>query len=319
MTRWLVTGAAGMLGRDLVELLGPERLTAATRADVDITDPDAVLHAVGAAVGPGDIVLNAAAWTDVDGAEAHHDAAYQVNAVGVGHLAAACKAVGARLIHVSTDYVFDGRGHRGRSGEPYPEDAPTSPVNNYGRGKLAGEQAVLRTLPDTGWVVRTAWLYGRHGNCFPRTMLRLAPDRATLDVVDDQRGAPTWSRALAGQLIALGRSAAPAGIYHGTAGGVTTWYGFARALFAELGMDPDRIRATDSGSFRRPAPRPADSVLGHDRWAAAGVAALPDWRPMLREAVAAGTFRADRSEPLSRLPARTAPRPGSWPGSTGPA
>ncbi|MFB6392182.1 dTDP-4-dehydrorhamnose reductase [Polymorphospora lycopeni] len=281
--RWLVTGAGGMLGHDLLAVLGRHpgaRVTAATRADLDLTDAAAVKSAVAG----HDLVVNAAAWTDVDAAETREAEATEVNGTGVTNLAAACAATGARLLHVSTDYVFAGDGR-----EPYPEDHPTAPVNAYGRGKLVGEQAVARLLPDTGYVVRTAWLYGAHGRNFVATMLRLAAERETLEVVDDQHGQPTWSYALAGRLVALGDAAragrAPAGVYHGTASGRTTWYGLARAAYALRGLDPDRIRPTTSEHFRRPAPRPAYSVLGHARWALAGLSPMPDWHDQLAQAL----------------------------------
>jgi dTDP-4-dehydrorhamnose reductase len=281
--RWLVTGAAGMLGSDLVEVLaeaGEHAVTAATRTSLDLTDAAAVTAAV-----PGhDVVVNAAGWTDVDGAESHEETATAVNGHAVATLARACAAHGARLLQLSTDYVLPGD-----ATSPYPEDAATGPVNAYGRGKLLGEQAVRTILPSTGYVVRTAWLYGVHGRNFVTTMLRLAGERDTLDVVDDQQGQPTWSYALAGQLVALGRAAwrgqAPAGIYHGTAAGSTTWFGLARAVFAGAGLDPGRIRPTTSARFPRPAPRPAYSVLAHGRWAAAGIPPLPDWHGMLASAL----------------------------------
>ncbi|GAB3839402.1 dTDP-4-dehydrorhamnose reductase [Micromonospora andamanensis] len=282
--RFLVTGAGGMLGRDLVDVLGtrPEhRVTPATRAELDIADAAAV-HA---AVDGHDVVVNTAAWTDVDGAEAHESAATAVNGDAVVHLATACAAHGARLLHLSTDYVFDGT-----ATAPYPEDAPTAPLNAYGRGKLVGEQAVTRLLPDTGYVVRTAWLYGRHGRNFVTTMLDLANRRDTLDVVDDQRGQPTWSHALARHLVMLAEAAhaghAAPGIYHGTCSGEATWYDLARAVFARHGLDPERIRPTTSARFVRPAPRPTYSVLGHGRWARAGLPPLPDWHATLADAFA---------------------------------
>ncbi|MET8234507.1 dTDP-4-dehydrorhamnose reductase [Micromonospora sp. NPDC005298] len=282
MTRLLVTGAGGMLGRDLVTVLGTRpdlKVTAAARADLDVTDPVAAL----AAVAGHDVVINAAAWTNVDGAETDEAAATAVNGHGVANLAAACATSGARLIQVSTDYVL-----AGDADFPYPEDAPTAPVNAYGRGKLVGEQAVARLLPDTGYVVRTAWLYGAHGPNFVATMLRLAGQREHLDVVDDQRGQPTWSYRLAERLVALADAAldgrAAPGVYHGTCAGQTTWYGLARAAFALVGLDPDRIRPTTSDRYPRPAPRPAYSVLGHSRWAVAGLPPLPDWHSTLVDA-----------------------------------
>jgi dTDP-4-dehydrorhamnose reductase len=288
VTRWLVTGAGGMLGRDLVALLAERpdvKLTALDRTGLDITDTDAVACAVAGQ----DIVVNAAAWTDVDGAETAEDAATAVNGRAVEHLASACLATGARLLHPSTDYVF-----AGDATSPYPEDAPAAPLNAYGRSKLAGELAVRSRLPHHGYVVRAAWLYGEHGANFVATMLRLAAQRDTVEVVDDQQGQPTWTAALARRLVQLGAAAlagtAPAGVYHGTAAGQTTWYGLARAVFAEAGLDPDRVRPTTSDRFPRPARRPRYSVLGHDRWALAGLPAMDDWRTALTEALRRPAF-----------------------------
>jgi dTDP-4-dehydrorhamnose reductase len=288
VTAVLVTGASGMLGRDLVAVLGARddlKVTAAGRADLDITSDSAVRALV-----PGhDVVINAAAWTDVDGAESAQAAATAVNGSAVSSLASACASTGAVLLQVSTDYVFPGT-----ASAPYAEDAAAAPVNAYGRSKLAGETAVLELLPSTGYVVRTAWLYGEHGRNFPATMLRLASSRPTLDVVSDEVGQPTWTVALASRLLALADAAlagrAPAGIYHATAAGSTSRYGLARAVFALSGLDPDRIRPVSAGAFPRPARRPAYTVLGHDRWAAAGQPPMPDWHDSLGDAVAAGAL-----------------------------
>lgn len=280
MTRWLVTGASGMLGREIADLLaaGPDEVRALSRAALDITDASALKSAVEDV----DVVLNAAAWTDVDGAETSETDATAVNGAGVRYLASACADSGALMVHLSTDYVFPGD-----ATSPIPEDAPTGPINAYGRSKLVGEQAVFESLPDAGYVVRTAWLYGEHGKNFVTTILNAAEQREFLDVVDDQRGQPTWARALARQLIALGGAAlagqAPAGAYHGTSSGETTWYGLARQAFELAGLDPDRVRPTTSDKFPRPAPRPSYSVLGHERWALAGLGPLPDWRDSLRD------------------------------------
>ncbi|MGW4161084.1 dTDP-4-dehydrorhamnose reductase [Streptomyces sp. NPDC004788] len=281
-TRWLITGAAGMLGRELADVLAEAGadVTALTRKDLDITDAEAVR----AAVAGHDVVVNAAAWTDVDGAEAEEAAATRINGDGPRVLAAACASSGAVLLQVSTDYVFPGD-----ATEPYRHDAPTSPINAYGRSKLSGEQAVLELLPERGYVIRTAWLYGAHGRNFVSTMLGLAGQRETVDVVDDQRGQPTWTRALARQLRDLGEAAlagrAPAGVYHGTATETATWFDLARAAFELTGLDPERVRPTTSEKFVRPARRPSYSVLAHERWADAGVAPQPHWREQLTEAL----------------------------------
>ncbi|MBY8880063.1 dTDP-4-dehydrorhamnose reductase [Actinacidiphila acidipaludis] len=283
MSRWLVTGAGGMLGRDLVDVLGAVpgvSVTGLPRSGLDITDA----AAAGEAVAGHDVVVNAASWTDVDGAESAEAEASRVNGEGPRLLAAACARHGAVLLQVSTDYVFPGDADR-----PYAEDAPTGPVNAYGRGKLAGELAVRRLLPERGFVVRTAWLYGAHGRNFVSTMLTLAGRRETLDVVDDQVGQPTWTRALAVRLAALGEAAltgdAPAGVYHGTASGQVTWYGLAQAVFALSGLDPLRVRPTTSDRYVRPAPRPSYSVLGHDGWERAGMKPMDGWHAELAAAL----------------------------------
>lgn len=259
MTNWLVTGAGGLLGQDLVTVLDktPEaQTTALGRKELDITDADAVE----AAVGGHDVVVNAAAWTDVDGAETAEEAAHAVNATGAGVVAAACARHRARLLHVSTDYVF-----AGDATTPYPEDAEPAPRSAYGRTKLAGERAVLASGGRAS-VVRTAWVYGQHGKNFVATMLSLADGDGHVDVVEDQRGSPTWSADLAAALVALGSSEAPDGIYHVTNRGETTWYGLARAVFGGVGADPGRVRPTTTDRYPRPAPRPAYSVLAGERW-----------------------------------------------------
>ncbi|MEU3334473.1 dTDP-4-dehydrorhamnose reductase [Streptomyces sp. NPDC002144] len=289
---WLVTGAGGMLGQDVLARLAEAEETAVAldRAALDLTDADAVIRAL-EEHRPA-VVVNCAAWTAVDDAETREDEALRINGDGPRHLAEACARTGAVLLHVSTDYVF-----AGDADEPYAEDAPTAPRSAYGRTKLAGEQAVLKSLPERGYVVRTAWLYGAGGPNFVRTMIKLEGVKDTLDVVDDQRGQPTWSADLAGLLYELGRAAlaggAPAGVYHGTSSGETTWFGFTRAIFERLGADPERVRPTTSEAFVRPAPRPAYSVLGHDRWAAAGITPIRDWREALTEAFPA-LLKAER-------------------------
>lgn len=283
MTRYLVTGAAGMLGQDLQRALSGREVTALSRADLDITDRAAVSDAVAG----HDVVINAAAWTGVDDAESHEDAAAAVNAYGPEVLATAVAATGARLVQVSTDYVFDGTGTH-----PYAEDEPTRPLGAYGRTKAAGEAAVLSIAPETSYVVRTAWLYGAGGPNFAKTMVRLAASHDTVSVVTDQVGQPTWTADLADQVVAMLDADAPAGIYHGTNGGRGSWFDFTRAIFAEVGLDPERVLPTDSSAFVRPAPRPAFSVLGHDGWRRAGLAPMRDWRDALHAAAAAGVLTA---------------------------
>lgn len=279
--RWLIVGADGMLGHDLVEVAtqAGHLVTGMDLPAVDITDPHSVASAL-AATRP-DVVVNAAAYTAVDAAEEHEATALQVNGVGPGVLAAEIqRRAGTQLVHISTDYVFDGS-----ATSPYPENAPTNPASAYGRTKAVGEEEVLTRLPDRCYVVRTAWLYGANGGNFVKTMLRLAEAHQTLTVVDDQRGQPTWSRDLASQIVALVAAEAPAGIYHGTSSGETTWYDFTREIFRLAGLDPQRVEPTTTDKFPRPAPRPAYSVLGHERWSDAGLPPIRHWQESLSAAL----------------------------------
>ena len=282
--------AGGMLGRDLVTILGRrgEAVTGLDRAGLDVTDAAAVAGAL-AAFRP-DVVVNCAAWTGVDDAEAHEDQALAINGGGAANIAAACQASRTRLVQVSTDYVFAGTASR-----PYAEEDVPAPRSAYGRTKLAGERAVLDRLPDAGYVVRTAWLYGAYGRSFARTMITLERRRPTVEVVDDQSGQPTWTADVAGQIIALMHSAASPGIYHATSSGQTTWFGLAREIFRLLGADPARVRPIPGTALPRPAPRPAYSVLGHGAWTRAGVPPIADWQQALKRAlpeVAAGERQA---------------------------
>lgn len=268
--RILVAGAAGMLAHDLVPQLrqAGHVVTAMGRADLDVTDP---AECVAAAAGH-DLVVNAAAWTAVDDAESFEAEAFAVNALGAANLARAARHTDARLVQISTDYIFDGQ-----ASEPYAADALPAPRSAYGRTKLAGEWAV-RAVHADHWIIRTAWLYGAGGPNFVETMRRLAGERETLDVVDDQLGQPTWTRDLADLIVRMISAGAPTGTYHGTSTGQTTWHGLARAVFEDLGLDPERVRPTTTASFPRPAPRPAYSVLCHDTLERAHVEPIGDWR-----------------------------------------
>jgi dTDP-4-dehydrorhamnose reductase len=275
---WLVTGAGGQLGSDVADLLHAynEKCAAVSRADLDITDRHDI-ERVFAEVRPG-IVVNCAGYTDVDAAETDEETAYAVNAHGPAMLAELCAVRGVRLLHVSTDYVF-----AGDASTPYDELTRPAPRTSYGRSKAAGEQAILTSHADA-FVVRTAWLYGAAGPNFVKTIARLAQDRETVDVVDDQLGTPTWTLHLARGLVALGVSDQQPGVWHCTNDGEASWYVFARAVFAELGLDPARVLPTTTENFPRPAPRPAYSVLSGDKWRAAGLPVMPHWRDALHEA-----------------------------------
>jgi len=267
-----------MLGQELTALLRARGVDvrAAVRADADVTDA----AAVDALAAGHDVVVNCTAYTAVDAAETDEPAAFAVNAVGAAHVARAARRAGARLVHVSTDYVFDGV-----ATAPYPVDAPIAPASAYGRTKAAGEWAVRAECPDH-LLVRTAWLYGAHGACFPTTIARVARERGGLDVVADQVGQPTWTYDVADLVHRLVERQAPAGTYHGTAGGSTSWHGFAQAVVAAAGLDPQIVRATTSEAFVRPAPRPAYSVLDHGTLVDAGVTPIGAWDARWAEAAA---------------------------------
>lgn len=266
----MVTGAAGMLGTDVVALLRSvgHDVVEHTVDTLDLGDPAAVQVAAQGC----DVIWNCAAWTAVDEAEAQEEEAHHVNAVIPGILAAAAASVSARMVHVSTDYVF-----AGDSTVPYAEDAPTSPRSAYGRTKAAGERAVREALPGAHLLIRTAWLYGAHGPCFPRTIARLAREGGPVAVVDDQVGQPTWTRDVADLVLRLVQADAPSGTYHATSTGETSWFGFAREVVAAAGLDPAIVTPTDTASFPRPAPRPAYSVLGHAALHRVGVTPIGGW------------------------------------------
>jgi dTDP-4-dehydrorhamnose reductase len=274
--RWIVTGAAGMLGTDLIARLTADghEVRALGRAELDVTDADAVARQVREV----DVVVNCAAWTAVDDAEAQEAAAFHLNAVAPQLLARAARAAQARVVQISTDYVFDGE-----AGEPYAEDAALAPRSAYGRTKAAGEWAVRAENPDH-LVVRTAWLYGAHGGCFPKTMAQLAADRPELQVVSDQVGQPTWTADVADLVVRLVEAQAPAGTYHATSSGQVSWHGFTRAIVGALGKDPEMVRETTSDAFVRPAPRPSYSVLGHAALERAGIEPIGEWAERWRVA-----------------------------------
>jgi len=275
----LVTGAAGQLGVDVVQhatSLG-DQVTAVDKATLDITDVDAVRSLLEAT--RPDAVINSAAYTAVDACETNEDLAFTVNGSAPGILARACESVGAHLVHVSTDYVFDGTLDR-----PYREDDATNPQSVYGRSKLVGEHEVG---PDAA-IVRTSWVCGEHGNNMVKLVLRLSqnPDQA-LAFVDDQRGHPTFTADLAPalRLLAVERRT---GIHHVTNQGAVSWYQFVREILGAAGHDPDRVRPISTADLDppRPAPRPANSVLDNAVWRAAGLPMLRDFRDPLAELIA---------------------------------
>ncbi len=279
-TRVIITGAAGQLGRELCTT-APAAFDciALTRADLDVSDPEAVATRL-SELAP-ELVINAAAYTAVDAAEKNEQQAFRINAEGPAHLARACSELGARLLHVSTDFVFDGR-----SGSPYTPDAPTAPLGVYGKSKLAGELAVREQQPQA-LILRTGWVYSRHGGNFVKTMLRLMAERDSLAVVADQVGTPTWARGLAQALWVAAENPAVSGILHWSDAGVCSWYDFALAIRDEalaLGLLERSlpVHPITSADYPTPAQRPAYSVLAKESsWQALGLTGT-HWRSQLR-------------------------------------
>src|SRR5215207_4678606 len=266
--RLLVTGGAGMLGQAVAAVatrLGHE-VVALSRTELDITDADHVRRVVTAAEPRA--IVNCAAWTDVDGAETAEAAATAVNGAGPGNLARAVAESGARLVHVSTDYVFDGTKRA-----PWVESDPVGPIGAYGRSKRAGELEVAAAAGDHA-IVRTAWLFGAGGRNFVDTMLALGSDRDEVEVVTDQVGSPTWSAHLAEGLVELAERRGDIGIFHAAGTGACSWYELAVEVFDRGGVRC-RVLPTTSERYSRPAPRPAYSVLASER---DEVPVLPPWQ-----------------------------------------
>lgn len=272
--RIAVTGAGGQLGRELVAVL-PLRghsVVALTRALCDVVDAASVERAIDPGV---DAVVNCAAWTAVDAAEDHIDEATAVNAVGAGNVAQLCARRGIAMLHVSTDFVFDGS-----AVSPIGEDATPGPVNAYGAGKLEGERLVGEALGDEHLVARTSWLFGQDGPNFVLTMLRLADERGALGVVADQLGSPTWTGHLAPALARLLERGAR-GTFHLTNSGVTSWYGFACEIVAAAEMSVP-VEPLTTAKYPTRARRPRYSVLDNRRWRELGEPPLPAWEEGVR-------------------------------------
>ncbi len=281
--KWAVLGHAGMLGQDLMSALSSREVAGFDRAEFDITDIDSVKSILSGF----DVVVNCAAWTAVDDAEVNEAAALAINGDGPRNVANVCNEIGAKLVQISTDYVFSGD-----ATTPYGENAEVGPKSAYGRTKLAGEVAVRDHLPNDHYIVRTAWLYGEHGPNFIKTMINLEKSKETISVVNDQVGQPTWTKDLASQVITLVDSGAPAGTYHATSSGQTTWFGLTQKIFELIGADPNRVLPATTEAFPRPAPRPAYSVLGHGSWKAVGMNPIRAWDEALIAAFSDGAFRA---------------------------
>jgi dTDP-4-dehydrorhamnose reductase len=270
----VVTGAKGQLGTDLVHLLADKgyEVYGYGREELDITNFDQVKQVI-SEVNP-DVVIHAAAYTKVDLAESEPDQAFLINTYGTRNVTVASEAVGAKFVYISTDYVFDGTANA-----PYNEFAPTNPLSVYGKSKLAGEQFV-RDLQSKFFIVRTSWVYGRHGNNFVKTMLQLAQERGELMVVHDQIGCPTYTVDLANCILELIQTE-KYGVYHVSNSGHCSWYEFAKAIFEEAGLEVN-VNPCTTKDFPRPAPRPAYSVLEHMSLRVNGFKEMPNWRESLK-------------------------------------
>jgi len=299
-SRIVITGAGGQLGSRLAGLVAGQGrgLLALTSSEWDITDP----AAAESIVKNGDVVINCAAYTDVDGAESDEPTAYAVNVAGPEHIARACARAGARLIHVSTDFVFNADLKAeidGAEPRPFEPSDETTPQGVYARTKLAGEVAALAALPDAV-VVRTAWVYtGGTGKDFVAVMRRLAAGDGPIDVVDDQVGSPTYVADLAAALLQVADDRVPGPILHAANEGVASRFELARAVFEESGADAGRVRPVSSAQFPRPAPRPSYSALSGKDSAAAGLTPLRPWHPALVAALAAARDTAPADRPLT--------------------
>jgi len=267
----MILGASGLLGKALVREWGRDEVFGLGSKDVDIRDSGKVREVVEKAR-PDWIVL-AAAYTDVDGCENHPDLAYAVNREGPLHVAGAAKRVGAKMLFLSSDYVFDGK-----NTSPYEARDARNPQSVYGRSKAEAEVGLLEALPEC-CIARTSWLFGTGGKCFPDTILKLAANRPTLDVVDDQRGSPTYSVDLARAIIGLCRNGA-SGIVHVTNSGDCSWYEFAKGIVKGAGLATE-VRPVNSQQMARPAPRPAYSVLSRKSLQQYGII-MPAWQDALQ-------------------------------------
>lgn len=272
--RILIAGSNGMLGNDLKEVLQDKHeLILTTSKTMDITDKNHTIDFISNE--KPDIVINSAAYTDVDGCEENQDVAYAVNGKGVKNLTLACRAVDCPLVHISTDYIFNGKNDR-----PWVENDEADPISVYGKSKLKGEEAILEIL-DKFFIVRTAWLYGVNGRNFPKTMLELAENHSQITVVYDEIGTPTYARDLANAISQLIETDFY-GIYHITNSGSCSWCEFARYIFEVANVDVNVIPVTAS-EFARAAPRPSYSVLKNKTWVENGFKPLRSYKDAISE------------------------------------
>jgi len=289
---WLITGGSGQLGIAVSEELDRQGIAfgAWSSKDLDIAHRATVREAI-KKLSPT-VIINCAAWTDVDYAESHEVEALRVNSDGAENLTLVAKLCNSKLIHISTDYVFSGE-HQ----SPWQIEDEINPQTAYGRTKAQGESRVLAIYPENSYVVRTAWLYSQWGKNFAKTMTKLAiKSEREVRVVNDQMGQPTSAMDLARQLVELGLSTSPASIYHGTNSGQATWYEFAQEIFKLAGADAGRVTPISSSEYPLPAKRPSYSVLSHDAWVKTSVKPMRDWRIALAQAMPAIIYAVSEEE-----------------------
>ena len=276
--KWAITGGSGQLSRSLVDLLDKEGVPYITwsHKDLDVADDSSIT--VIKETCP-DLLINCAAWTNVDAAEEFPERAARVNQVGPRNMARAAKELKIPLVHISTDYVFSGQ-----SGKPWSTDSKTEPISSYGLSKLLGEKEITKSLDVNFYILRSAWLYGPYGKNFSKTILKKAiTSKEPINVVTDQIGQPTTTKSLAKQIFEVARSHVPSGIYHATNTGQASWWDFACEIFALAGEDVERVRPSTSEDFPSKVKRPRYSVLDQSAWSKIGMETMPEWRKALKE------------------------------------
>ena len=276
--KWAITGGSGQLSRSLVDLLDKEGVPyiAWSHKDLDVADDSSI--SVIKETSP-DLLINCAAWTNVDAAEEFPEKATRVNQVGPRNMARAAKELKIPLIHISTDYVFSGQ-----SRQPWSTDSKTEPMSTYGLSKLLGEKEISKNLDANFYILRTAWLYGPYGRNFSKTILKKAlTSKDSINVVNDQIGQPTTTKSLAEQIFKVAQQNIPSGTYHATNTGQASWWDFAREIFELAGEDVERVRSSTSEDFPSNVKRPKYSVLDQSAWSKVGMETMPEWRRALKE------------------------------------
>ena len=276
--KWAITGGSGQLSRSLVDLLDKEGVPyiAWSHKDLDVADDSSI--SVIKETSP-DLLINCAAWTNVDAAEEFPEKATRVNQVGPRNMARAAKELKIPLIHISTDYVFSGQ-----SRQPWSTDSKTEPMSTYGLSKLLGEKEINKNMDGNFYILRTAWLYGPYGRNFSKTILKKAlTSKDSINVVNDQIGQPTTTKSLAEQIFKVAQQNIPSGTYHATNTGQASWWDFAREIFELAGEDVERVRSSTSEDFPSNVKRPKYSVLDQSAWSKVGMETMPEWRRALKE------------------------------------